>query len=95
MAPRFVREDLEIGVHVPKGSTLLLASANLDEAAFADAGRLDITRSPNRRVGFGFGAHHCLGALLACVVDAVPGRGPRSWVRAGGPRRRRRTCGTP
>lgn len=74
VAPRFVREDLEVGgVHIPKGSTLtlLLASANLDETAFADAGRLDITRSPNRHVGFGFGAHYCLGAPLARIEARV------------------------
>ncbi|MDC0720245.1 cytochrome P450 family protein [Nannocystis bainbridge] len=74
VAPRFVREDLEIaGFKIPRGSTLtlLLASANFDEAAFADADRLDITRSPNRHVSFGFGAHYCLGAPLARVEARV------------------------
>ena len=74
MSPRFVREDLEIaGVRVPKGTTLtlLLASANLDEAAFAGADRLDITRSPNRHVSFGLGAHYCLGAPLARIEARV------------------------
>ncbi|HEY8377823.1 MAG TPA: cytochrome P450, partial [Nannocystis sp.] len=74
VAPRFVREDLEIaGVRVPRGTTLtlLLASANLDEAAFPEAGRLDITRNPNRHVAFGLGAHYCLGAPLARLEARV------------------------
>ncbi len=74
VSPRFVREDLEIaGVKVPRGTTLtlLLASANLDEAAFAGADRLDITRSPNRHVSFGLGAHYCLGAPLARIEARV------------------------
>ncbi|MCY1063453.1 cytochrome P450 [Nannocystis sp. RBIL2] len=74
VSPRFVREDLEIaGVRIARGTTLtlLLASANLDETAFADAGRLDIMREPNRHVAFGFGAHYCLGAPLARVEARV------------------------
>lgn len=74
VSPRFAREDLEVaGVRIPRGSTLtlLLASANLDEAAFPRADRLDITRSPNRHVAFGFGAHYCLGAPLARVEARV------------------------
>lgn len=68
VAPRFAREDMEVaGVAVPRGTTLmlLLASANLDEAAFPNAHQLDITRDPNRHVSFGLGAHFCLGAPLA------------------------------
>lgn len=55
------------GVRIPRGSTvtLLLASANFDEAAFTNADRLDITRTPNRHVSFGLGIHYCLGAPLA------------------------------
>ncbi len=68
VAPRFAKEDVELaGVSIPKGSmvTLLIASANLDEAAFANADTLDITRSPNRHLSFGYGTHFCLGAPLA------------------------------
>jgi cytochrome P450 PksS len=74
VAPRFAREDMEVaGVPVPRGTTLmlLLASANLDEAAFPNAHRLDITRDPNRHVSFGLGAHFCLGALLARLEARV------------------------
>ena len=68
VSPRFAREDMEVaGISVPRGTTLtlLLASANLDEAAFPNAHQLDITRDPNRHVTFGLGAHFCLGAPLA------------------------------
>ncbi|QRO01867.1 cytochrome P450 [Archangium violaceum] len=74
VAPRFAREDVEIaGVPIPKGSTitLLIASANLDETAFPDADKLDITRSPNRHVSFGYGIHYCLGAPLARLEARV------------------------
>ena len=68
VAPRFATEDLEVaGVAIPRGSmvNLMIASANLDDAGFPDAGRFDITRTPNRHVSFGLGAHYCLGAPLA------------------------------
>jgi cytochrome P450 family 109 len=44
---------------------VLTGSANYDEAVFADPETLDIRRSPNRHLGFGMGAHFCLGAPLA------------------------------
>jgi cytochrome P450 len=40
-------------------------SANRDEAVFDKPFAFDIARSPNRHIGFGFGAHVCLGASLA------------------------------
>lgn len=41
------------------------ASANRDETVFPDPDRLDLGRSPNDHVTFGFGPHYCLGAHLA------------------------------
>jgi cytochrome P450 len=40
-------------------------SANFDAAVFADPFRFDVGRHPNRHLAFGFGAHYCLGAVLA------------------------------
>jgi cytochrome P450 len=45
---------------------LFYHSANRDEQAFDDPWRFDLTRDPNRHVGFGGGGpHYCLGASLA------------------------------
>ena len=44
---------------------MLYGSANRDERAFASPDELDLTRSPNPHLGFGIGAHFCLGANLA------------------------------
>jgi cytochrome P450 len=41
------------------------ASANRDEAVFADAGSFDIRRHPNPHLVFGHGPHFCLGSHLA------------------------------
>ncbi|GIJ08917.1 cytochrome P450 [Micromonospora andamanensis] len=65
---RLVREPVELGgrtIRPGRVLVLMLGSANHDEAAFADPGRLDITRHPNPHVAFGGGAHLCLGAYLA------------------------------
>lgn len=45
--------------------TLFYASANRDEEVFADPFRFDVTRQPNRHLGFGWAEHFCLGAHLA------------------------------
>jgi cytochrome P450 len=71
---RFAREDVEIkGQRIPRGSMLLLllASANRDEAAFENADQLDIGRSPNKHVSFGYGVHYCLGAPLSRLEGRI------------------------
>ena len=47
------------------------ASANRDEAQFPDAFRFDVTRSPNRHLGFAYGEHFCLGVHLARLTLIV------------------------
>lgn len=72
--PRFATEDMTFGgVDIAKGSFLLLSvgAADRDPAEFEDPDRLDITRSPNRHMAFGHGAHFCLGAPLARLEGQI------------------------
>ena len=60
--------DYELhGVSIKKGDSLLLSypSANRDEDVFDTPFAFDAGRNPNRHLAFGFGAHYCLGAVLA------------------------------
>jgi cytochrome P450 len=65
---RYAAQDIEfLGRHYPKGSRigLLYGAANRDPDRFPVADRFDITRSPNRHIAFGRGAHLCLGNHLS------------------------------
>ncbi len=44
---------------------LMYLSANRDERAFDAPDEFRIDRNPNRHLAFGYGAHHCLGRILA------------------------------
>lgn len=48
-----------------------LASANRDEGHFTDPEIFNVSRSPNRNMGFGVGGHYCLGAMLARAQAAI------------------------
>ncbi|MEI7925909.1 MAG: cytochrome P450 [Chloroflexota bacterium] len=50
---------------------LMVGAANRDPAQYADPDVLDIRREHPRHLGFGGGAHHCLGAPLARLVADV------------------------
>ncbi|MFJ8196855.1 cytochrome P450 [Streptomyces sp. NPDC096152] len=71
---RFAREDVTIGgVTIPRGATVLVASAiaDRDPAQFPDPDRLDITRESNAHLAFGHGVHYCLGAPLARLEGQI------------------------
>jgi len=65
---RRATEDLSLyGVTIPTNATvtLVLASANRDPRRFADPDAFRVDRDASAHVGFGLGAHFCLGAALA------------------------------
>lgn len=71
---RVCKQTTEIGGKcIEAGQTLLLllGAANRDPSQFSDAETLDITREPNKHLGFGYGPHICLGAPLARLETAL------------------------
>ena len=65
---RVATADYSIGGEtIRKGQQVLLmySSANRDPSKFHNPEELDLTRSPNHHISFGFGTHFCLGAALA------------------------------
>jgi pimeloyl-[acyl-carrier protein] synthase len=71
---RITNADVEIGGHkIPKGSMVVpvIGAANRDPAQFPDPDRLDVSRSDNRHIAFGFGIHFCLGAPLARLEGQI------------------------
>ncbi|WP_237572943.1 cytochrome P450 family protein [Mycolicibacterium lacusdiani] len=71
---RHAREDIVIADTIIRRGDLVLAvlaSANRDAAQFSHPDRLDVSRSDNRHLSFGQGAHYCLGAPLARLEAQV------------------------
>ncbi len=65
---RYATEDVALsGTTIRAGEPVLgsLPSANRDATVFAHPDELDFYRSTNPHMGFGHGAHYCLGAQLA------------------------------
>lgn len=88
--------DTELGGQTIKAGEsvcLMYLSGNRDEDAFDDPDVFRVDRSPNRHVAFGYGAHHCLGRILAEMevealmaeivarVDSVELAGEPEWVK--------------
>ncbi|MEW2590329.1 cytochrome P450 [Micromonospora aurantiaca] len=74
-ATRVTTGEHRVGdVTIPAGQPvmLLVGSANRDERAFPDPDRLDVDRpGANRNLGFGRGAHACVGGYLARLETAA------------------------
>jgi len=71
---RVALEDIELGDATVEAGTfalLLLASANRDPDAFPDPDRVDLGRTDNHHLAFGFGTHFCLGAPLARLEGEI------------------------
>lgn len=76
--PRLTTEDVEVGgVKIPAGRIVMpfFMAANRDPRRFPDPDRYDITRKTTGHLGFGFGAHFCLGAHLARLETRIAMQG--------------------
>ena len=62
---RTATEDFDLaGTTINAGDTVVLwyPSVNRDERQFPEPYRLDLSRTPNHHLAFGYGPHFCLGA---------------------------------
>ena len=71
---RIVSTETQVGratMHPGDVVYLMLGAANRDPEQFEDPDRLDVRRGHPRHLGFGGGAHHCMGAPLARLEAEV------------------------
>jgi cytochrome P450 len=74
MSIRQVKSDFELGgrqLRAGERLYLVTAAANRDPVRFDEPDELDLRRHPNPHLGFGQGAHFCLGAPLARLVASI------------------------
>jgi cytochrome P450 len=67
-------EDVMIGNQtIPAGEIVMpfIGAADRDPAQFREPDRLDLTRTENRHIAFGWGIHFCLGAPLARIEGQI------------------------
>lgn len=71
---RIPSTDVTIGGRTIKAGEMVMpfiGAADRDPVQFADPDRLDVARSDNRHIAFGWGIHFCLGAPLARVEGQI------------------------
>jgi cytochrome P450 len=71
---RLAPEDMQLGGKLIGKRQAVIASmgaANRDPERFPDPDRLDISRSDNRHVAFGWASHFCFGAPLARIEGQI------------------------
>ena len=71
---RMTTERIELGgIELAPGTpvTLGIGAANRDERQFENAEIFEVSRTPNRHLAFGSGAHQCAGMALARLEGAV------------------------
>lgn len=88
--------DTELGgqqIKAGESVCLMYLAGNRDQTAFDAPNTFRVDRSPNRHVAFGYGAHHCLGRILAEMevealvreivarVDTIELAGTPEWVK--------------
>lgn len=71
---RLMKADAELGgKHLRRGDVVMqmLNAANRDPEHFTEPDVFDIRRRPNRHLGFGLGAHFCVGAPLSRLEGQI------------------------
>jgi pimeloyl-[acyl-carrier protein] synthase len=71
---RLAPEDTELGgkqIRKRQAVIAVMAAGNRDPERFPDPDRLDITRTDNRHLAFGWAAHFCFGAPLARIEGQI------------------------
>jgi hypothetical protein len=71
---RLAPEDIVLGgKKIRKGDSLtaVVAAANRDPTRFIEPDRLNLSRTDNRHVAFGWASHYCLGAPLSRLAGQI------------------------
>lgn len=71
---RLAQADVELGgkqIRKRQAVIAVMGAANRDPERFGDPDRLDLSRSDNRHLAFGWAAHFCFGAALARMEGQI------------------------